>query len=145
MTPQAGYGILAAAEEQKETADEEKATMIKKFPFDETTPLASAERGFIFPLPTQVDGVNARGQDFSEGTILTYINHQGSSFYLKNPVHIGTRLRLIVDLPEKLSEDKNLKLVIKGKVMLIEALRERGPGQKVTVHFDSKYIIKPDA
>ena len=119
--------------------------MVKKQAVDENVPLTSGERGFTFPLPTQVEGVNARGQDFSEGTILTYINHQGSSFYLKNPVHIGTRLRLIIDLPEKLSEDKNLKLVIKGKVGLIEGLREHGPGQRVTVHFDSKYIIKPDA
>jgi hypothetical protein len=119
--------------------------MRKQFPVDETVSLDSAERGFTFPLPTQVEGVNARGQEFNEDTILTYINHQGSSFYLKNPVHIGTRLRLVVDLPEKLSEDKNLKLVIKGKVGLIEALREHGPVQKVTVHFDSKYIIKPDA
>ena len=118
---------------------------MKKYPVDETTPLTSAERGFTFPLPTQVEGVNARGQDFSEGTILTYINHQVSSFYLKNSVHIGTRLRLVIDLPEKLSDDKNLKLVIKGKVGMIEALREHGPGQRVTVHFDSKYIIKPDA
>jgi hypothetical protein len=124
---------------------EEEAIMSKKYSVDETTSLTSAERGFTFPLPTQVEGVNARGQDFNEGTILTYINHQGSSFYLKNPVHIGTRLRLVIDLPEKLSEDKNLKLVIKGKVGLIEALREHGPGQRVTVHFDSKYIIKPDA
>jgi hypothetical protein len=126
-------------------AREEEAIMSKKYSVDETTSLTSTERGFTFPLPTQVEGVNARGQDFSEGTILTYINHQGSSFYLKNPVHIGTRLRLVIDLPEKLSADKNLKLVIKGKVGLIEALREHGPGQRVTVHFDSKYIIKPDA
>jgi hypothetical protein len=126
-------------------AREEEAIMSKNYSVDETTSLTSAERGFTFPLPMQVEGVNARGQDFSEGTILTYINHQGSSFYLKNPVHIGTRLRLVIDLPEKLSEDKNLKLVIKGKVGLIEALREHGPGQRVTVHFDSKYIIKPDA
>ena len=118
--------------------------MSKKYSIDETTSLTSTERGFTFPLPTQVEGVNARGQYFSEGTILTYINHQGSSFYLKNPVHIGTRLRLVIDLPEKLSNDKNLKLVIKGKVGLIEAIREHGPGQRVTVHFDSKYIIKPD-
>ena len=86
--------------------------MSKNYSVNETTSLTSAERGFTFPLPMQVEGINARGQDFSEGTILTYINHQGSSFYLKNPVHIGTRLRLVIDLPEKLSEDKNLKLVI---------------------------------
>jgi len=119
--------------------------MMKRIPVEGPSPLGAAERGFTFPLPTQVDGVNARGQDFSEGTILTYINHQGSSFYLKNPIHVGTRLRLVIDLPEKLSEDRNLKLVIKGKVALVEAYREHAVGQRVTVHFDSKYIIKPDA
>jgi hypothetical protein len=144
LTLSGRHVILTPAKEWKELDDEEEAIMIRKVSVEEAGPLASAERGFTFPLPTQVDGVNARGQDFSEGTILTYINHQGSSFYLKNPVHIGTRLRLVVDLPEKLSEDRTLKLVIKGKVALIEALREHGPGQKVTVHFDSKYIIKPD-
>ena len=118
---------------------------MKRFPVDETASLDSAERGFTFPLPTQVDGMNARGQDFSEGTVLSFISHQGSAFYLKNPVHIGTRLRLVIDLPEKLSEDGSLKLVIKGRVSLVEALRERGPTQRVTIHFDSKYIIKPDA
>ena len=138
MTGLRGHGILMVAKDEGKWLE-------KNYSVNETTSLTSAERGFTFPLPMQVEGVNARGQDFSEGTILTYINHQGSSFYLKNPVHIGTRLRLVIDLPEKLSEDKNLKLVIKGKVGLIEALREHGPGQRITVHFDSKYIINPDS
>ncbi len=54
------------------------------------------------------------------------------------------RLRLVVDLPEKLSQDKSLKLVIKGRVSRVEALRDAANGQKVTIHFDSKYIIKPE-
>ncbi len=117
---------------------------MKRTPVDESVPLDSAERGFSFPLPTQVEGLNARGQEFSEGTVLTFISHQGSTFYLRNPIQIGSRLRLMIDLPEKLSEDKNLKLVIKGRVSLVEAIRESNSGQKVTVRFDSKYIITPD-
>jgi len=107
--------------------------------------MGAKDPGFTFPLPTLVEGLNARGKEFTEDTILSYINHQGSSFYLKNPVNLGTRLKLVIDLPEKLSEDKTLKLVIKGKVNRVEALRERVASQKVTVRFDSKYIIKPDA
>ena len=81
--------------------------MMKKWPADEASALAEGERGFSFPLPTQVEGTNARGADFSEGTVLTFINHQGSTFNLKSPVAIGTRLKLVIDLPEKLAEDKS--------------------------------------
>jgi hypothetical protein len=106
--------------------------------------LGSRERGFTFPLPTLITGQNARAQDFSEETVLSYISHQGASFYLKNPVNVGMRLRLVVDLPEKLAVDKALKLVIKGRVARVESLRDAAGGQKVTIHFDSKYIIKPE-
>jgi hypothetical protein len=119
--------------------------MMKKWPADEASALTEGERGFSFPLPTQVEGLNAKGLEFSEGTVLTFINHQGSTFSLKSPVAIGTRLKLVIDLPEKLAEDKSLKLAIKGRVVMVEMKRNPAAGQKVTVHFDSRYIIKPDA
>jgi hypothetical protein len=107
--------------------------------------LADGGRGFSFPLPTQVEGTDARGADFNEATVLAFINHQGSTFNLKSPVAIGTRLKLIIDLPEKMAEDKALKMVIKGRVVMVEMRRNPAAGQKVTVHFDSRYIIKPEA
>jgi len=107
--------------------------------------LKAREQGFTFPLPTLVEGCNARGKEFTEDTVLTYISHEGSSFYLRNQVHIGARLKLIIDLPEKLAQDKTLKMVIKGKVEHVEADRDRLIRQKVTVKFDSKYIIKAEA
>lgn len=103
------------------------------------------EGGFTFPLPTRVEGQSARGMGFAEDTVLSSISHQGSAFVLKNRVNIGDRLRLVVDLPEKLSADGDLKLVIKGKVTQIEAADSKGTAQKVTITFDSKYIIKPEA
>jgi hypothetical protein len=112
---------------------------------DEASGLIEGGRGFNFPLPTQVEGANARGGEFSEATVLTFINHQGSTFNLKSPVAIGTRLKLIIDLPEKLSEDKALKMVIKGRVVMVELKRNPAAGQKVTLHFDSRYIIRPEA
>ena len=102
--------------------------------------------GFSFPLPTTVQGVNARGREFTEETVLSYISHELSSFILRNPVLVGIRLRLVIDLPEKLSlEDKELKLVIKGRVEKVETLRDRAASQKITLKFDGKYIIKPEA
>jgi hypothetical protein len=119
--------------------------MMKNGLVDETSALTGGGRGFHFPLPTQVQGVDARGAEFSEATVLTFINHQGSTFNLKSPVAIGARLKLIIDLPEKLSVDKSLKMAIKGRVVMIEMKRQPAAGQKVTVHFDSRYIIKPEA
>jgi len=107
--------------------------------------ITSEDSAFTFPLPTQVEGLNTRGKEFTEGTVLLHINHQGSSFYLKNPVDAGARLKLVIDLPEKLSENKALKLVIKGRVVRIESLREGVSGQRITIRFDSKYVIKPEA
>jgi len=118
--------------------------MTVKVPVDDLGLFSPRERGFNFPLPTLVEGQNARGQEFREETVLSYINHVGSTFYLKNPVNIGTRLRLVIDLPEKLSQDKSLKLVIRGRVGRVESLRESCPGQKVLIHFDSKYVIKAE-
>jgi len=102
------------------------------------------EPGFTFPLPTRVQGVNARGQEFTEETVLSSINHHGSTFFLKSRVNVGERLRLVIDLPEKLAAGSELKLVIKGKVTQIEAADPLATAQKVVVVFDSKYIIKPD-
>jgi len=118
--------------------------MAKKVSADDMGMIDRNGPGFTFPLPIQIEGLNARGTNFTEFTVLSYISHRGSSFFLKSPVNVGSRLKLVIDLPEKLSEDKNLKLVIKGKVSKVDLGRERGPGQKVTILFDSKYIIKPE-
>jgi hypothetical protein len=111
---------------------------------EDSGPRETGAQGFTFPLSTRVEGLNARGKEFAEDTVLTYISHEGSSFYLKNPVQIGMRLKLIIDLPEKLSREKSLKMVIKGRVTLVEADRDRLIRQNVTVKFDSKYIIRPE-
>lgn len=104
----------------------------------------NGEAGFTFPLPTRVQGINARGQEFTEDTVLSSISHEGSTFFLKSRVNVGERLRLVIDLPEKLSAGSDLKLVIKGKVTQVEAADAKATAQKVVVAFDSKYIIKPD-
>jgi len=105
---------------------------------------SSKEHGFTFPLPTVVEGLDLAGASFQEETTLTYISHQRSTFPLKSGVTLGTRLKLIIDLPKKLSDDRNLKLALKGKVVSIELGSRQTAKKNITVKFESKYIIAPD-
>lgn len=118
--------------------------MATKIPVNNMDLLGPKNRGFTFPLPTRVEGTNAKGRDFSEETVLTFISHEGSSFCLKNPIQVGSRLKMIIDLPEKLAGSVPLKMVIRGQVAKIEALPGVNLAQRVTITFDSKYIIKPE-
>jgi hypothetical protein len=61
-----------------------------------------------------------------------------------NPIALGSKLKLVIDLPPSLAEDKNLKLVIKGKVALVEANNPHPFRQRVSLRFESKYFIKED-
>ena len=102
------------------------------------------EKGFNLSLPTRVEGYDMEGIFFTEKTSLTYISHQGSSFWLRTPVSTGHDLKLTVDLPPKLSQDHNLKLIIRGKIIFVEASTDQIPRQRVSVKFENKYIIESD-
>jgi len=110
--------------------------------FNELPKMIAGDRVFNLPLPTLVEGETPDGQSFQEKTVLNYISHQGAVFQLKSPVTIGTRLRLAIDLPRALAEDKNLKLIIRGQVILVERLVNRKNRQRVTMRFENKYFIK---
>ncbi len=100
------------------------------------------EPGFKLPLNAIVEGEDASGRPFSESTTLTYISSSGSSFVLKTEVKTGKSLRLKIDLPEQLAEDKEVKLIIKGKIIFIEKIKDPESGQRVSLHFENKYIIE---
>ena len=99
---------------------------------------------FNLPLPTVVEGRNAAGRSFQEKTVLFYISHHGASFNLTNAIALGSKLKLIIDLPASLADDKDLKLVINGKVALVEANHPHPSKQRVSLRFENKYFIKAD-
>lgn len=99
---------------------------------------------FNLPLPTVVEGKTATGISFQEKTVLFYISHHGATFNLSHSIALGSKLKLIIDLPPSLSDDKNLKLVINGKVALVEANRSHASKQRVSLRFENKYFIKAD-
>ena len=100
------------------------------------------ETGFNLPLPTLVQGIDASGKIFQEKTVLSYISNSGSSFWLNTKVSSGIELRLTVDLPSKLSDDKDLKLVIKGEVIFLESPKKENSKLRVSLKFNNKYIIE---
>ncbi|UCE42695.1 MAG: PilZ domain-containing protein [Candidatus Aminicenantes bacterium] len=118
--------------------------MAKKSTAFDFRQLGDGEQGFSIPLNTQIQGKDTKGKDFDEKTVLTYISHSGSSFWMANSVVEGSELRLIIDLPPKLSDEKNLKLIIKGKVVFVEAPKNEDPRHRVSLKFENKYIIKDD-
>ena len=114
-----------------------------------TLPLTAAkgdkrDQVFNLPLTTVVEGRDAEGLPFKEKTALFYISHQGAAFGLSRPVMLGTKLRMVVDLPPNLAADKNLKLVIRGEVALVEELTPSPFQQRVSVRFETKYFIKEE-
>jgi hypothetical protein len=115
----------------------------KSFIFD-MHELGYGEQGFSIPLQTVVEGKNSSGSEFNEKTVLNYISHNGSSFWMANSVPVGSELKLVIDLPPKLSEEKNLKLIVKGRVVFIEAPKDQDLRHRVSLKFENKYIIKDD-
>jgi len=108
---------------------------------DQITSNALKEKGFNLPLQTVVEGIDSTGNVFKEKTMLSYISHNGSSFWINTKVVLGSELRLTVDLPPKLSSDDDLKLIIKGEVIFLEAPKNQNKGQRVSIKFENKYII----
>lgn len=118
--------------------------MLKKSEQDVSIEQTIKDRGFNMHLPTRVEGHDREGKFFKEMTSLSYISHQGSAFWLSTPTPLGSNLRLVIDLPPNLSEDQDLKLIINGKVIFIEASADQSLKQRISVNFENKYLIKDE-
>jgi hypothetical protein len=103
------------------------------------------EHGFKLALPMTVQGRDPSGHDFEEETVLDYMSGSQASFVLKNAVFRESQLRLLICLPPKLAEDRDLKLIIRGRVAFLERRREGDASQRVSLALESKYVIKPEA
>jgi hypothetical protein len=111
-----------------------------------SSPTRAERKGQVFnlPLPTLISGQDATGRAFQERTVLFYISDHGASFNMVNVVALGAKLKLTIDLPPALAESRDLKLVINGRVALIEAHASSPTRQRVSLRFESRYIIQAD-
>ncbi len=103
-----------------------------------------AERGFKLALPMTVEGPDPDGTFFHEETTLSFMSHQGALFPLRNPVSLGSRLKLVVALPPKLGEGRTLKLVVKGTIVDVDAGEGDDAAPQVALRLESRYIIQAD-
>jgi hypothetical protein len=51
---------------------------------------------------------------------------------------------LAIDLPPQLAEDRSLKLIINGRVALIEAPEAGSCQQRISLRFESRYVIQAE-
>jgi hypothetical protein len=123
---------------------EKEADMLAKSSLSPPEKSERKDQIFNLPLPTVVDGRDAAGRPFREKTVLFYISHHGASFNLASPVTLGSKLKLIIDLPPSLGDDQNLKLVVNGRVALVEAPSSQTSRNRVSLRFENKYFIKAD-
>ena len=100
------------------------------------------EKGFKLSLPMIVEGPDTVGSYFREETILSRMSYVGALFPLSSPVSPGSRLKLAVTLPPKLSQGRELKLIIKGTITLIEPLSGRENRSQVSLKLENRYIIR---
>ena len=103
------------------------------------------ERGFRLNLPAKVLGRDASGREFEEETTVDFMSQAGASFELKTTVIQGGELKLLMSLPPKLSEDKELKLAIRGRIAYMERRQAQSGSTKIFLKLESRYVIKSDA
>jgi len=81
------------------------------------------------PLDVVVEGTLPDGNIFQEQTKLENISSTGAFFGLDSAVTIGSKLTLIIDLPEKITEgDKTLLRLIGNIVRLKKIAGEKNQG-----------------
>ena len=99
---------------------------------------------FDFPLDTLIEGSLADGGKFKEETLLENISSGGAYFTLDSGVVVGSKLNLFIELPEKLSDGKRLKMRIGGITVRLEKPDKKSKRQGVAVRFsDDMFQIVP--
>ncbi len=116
--------------------------MMNKASLEDPTRIKKIERGFKLPLRTWVEGPDRTGKPFREETVLAYISNQGASFSLGSSVSVGAKLKLSIHLPPKLAGGDDLSLVLRGRVVFVEATDGENSRQKVSLKLESRYLIQ---
>lgn len=100
-----------------------------------------AVKEFSLTLPMTVSGLDVRGQEFKEKSVLSSISSEKASFLLRTRVERKSILKLVIPLPPKLADGQPLALVIKGRVMTSEQVPGDTDVRQVVLELDSRYFI----
>src|SRR5512139_3088702 len=91
------------------------------------------------PLSTMIEGRLPHGEKFTETTTLENISSTGAYFCLDSGVVVGSRLNLMIDLPEKLTGGKRIKLNLGGITVRLEEPDKKGKRQGVAIRFSKDF------
>ena len=94
------------------------------------------------PLATMIEGRLPHGEKFIETTTLQNISSTGAYFCLDSGVVVGSRLNLMIDLPNNLTGGKKIKLNLGGITVRLEEPEKKGKRQGVAIRFskDFKFV-----
>jgi len=96
------------------------------------------------PLPAIIEGKLPDGKTFKENTTLENISSTGAYFCLDAGITVGSKLNLIVEVPDKLSEGKKLELCLEGVTIRLEEPEKEGKKQGVALRFDEEFQFKAE-
>jgi c-di-GMP-binding flagellar brake protein YcgR len=91
------------------------------------------------PLSTMIEGRLPHGEKFTETTTLQNISSTGAYFCLDSGVVVGSRLNLMIDVPEKLTGGKKVKLNLGGITVRLEEPDKKGKRQGVAIRFNKDF------
>lgn len=97
------------------------------------------------PLTTLIEGRLPQGEKFAETTTLQNISASGAYFCLDSGVIVGSRLNLMIDLPEKLTGGKKVRLSLGGITVRLEEPDKKGKRQGVAIRFTKEFRFVEDA
>jgi len=97
------------------------------------------------PLTTMIEGRLPHGEKFTEATTLQNISATGAYFCLDSGVIVGSRLNLMISLPENLTGGRKIKLNLGGITVRLEQPDQKGKRQGVAIRFskDFKFVEAP--
>jgi len=98
---------------------------------------------FDLPLKTVIEGKLPEGDKFHEVTELQNISSGGAYFCLDSGVVVGSKLNLMIELPNKLTDGKNMRLMIGGITVRLEKPDTKSRKQGVAVRFSDDFKVSP--
>ncbi|MDD8015130.1 MAG: PilZ domain-containing protein [Acidobacteriota bacterium] len=100
---------------------------------------------FDLPLNVVIEGKLPHGAGFKETTQLENISSSGAYFCLDSGVIVGSKLKLIIDLPKELTEGEKMNLFLGGITVRLEEPNQKNKKQGVAVRFNKEFKFRPPA
>lgn len=130
---------MAKTSGQRKTAN--KKTPEQALSFLESKINRRLEWRFELPLDAMVEGRLPQGKKFEEPTTLENISSGGAYFCLDSSVIVGSKLSLIIELPDELTKGKKQKLRLDGTIVRLEEPDKKLKKQGVAVRFGKKFRV----